>query len=563
MRRLHLWGGAALTALIITVGITALRPTARVTTVPDLAPTASRDLSGTWQIDWTASTAQTIGRSPTHSRIALTATVALTPLAGDRHALRFDTIDALQMHVAGTDTLAPPDALLGHTLIFTRSASGAPDRFWTAKGAPPGFAHLATALARRMTRLTPGTPTEITPLGTARLTFDGDTRQRTYVALTGGASAAITGDSAAQVTADQIDDREAISAGSTTAEVRFTAHRIGAATPPPAVAFQVEHFPGRPSATAHQRALQTQAGSLDRQRLLDGLLGFAATQTSPSSEWLWRAVGRLRLNPELAAELGALLPGLSPFGQALIADLLASAGHPQAQAALCAALDDPKLIATPVNRARLLQRLGFVKAPTAESAAFVEALAQDDDIRMRRAAHLTRGGMARQMDDPTPIVEALIDATHADEPAEARAAIAGLGNTAHPDAAPAIFEQTAANDPVMRRTAAQALRLMPDADDTLARMAGDPVDTVQQAALAALNQRAPTPAVAGHLRARLQDGTLGDAQRNQVVTLAERATRDDAQTDAWRPVLEALLARAQGDPRLAARVRRLLNRPRG
>lgn len=571
MRSVHLWGAVALMGLISLLFVALIQPSERTRTVPETStssaaarPVQAADLSGRWAISWTAKTHQMVGQSATDGRVTVAGQVVMTPLLDGRVSLRFEAIDTLQMHIGGADTRAPADALLGHHLIFSRAPSGAPHHFWTRAETPPGFAHLATAIARRMTALRADTATEITPLGEAQLTFDGATRARRYTRLTGVDAEVITGDSRARVTADHIEDLEALVAGRHRVEVRFVAERVGPAPQTaPAFADLVAHVPGTTSAAGVRRDLEKQAGALTRQRLLDTLRGFAAAGTSPDSEWLWRAVGRLRLTPELAGELGALLPGLSPFGQALIADLLASAGSPQAQAALRAALNDPALIASPVTRARLLQRLGFVDAPTPETLAFVEEMAGDEDVRVRRAAHLTRGGLARRTEDPTPIIDALTQATRADDPAEARAAIAGLGNSAHPDAAPTIFEHADAQDPAMRRTAAQALRNMPDADDTLVGMAGDPVSTVQQAALAALNQRPPTSAAADGLSAGLRDGSIQDSQRNQILSLAERGSRDEAGSATWRPVLEALLARSQGDPRLAARARRLLNRPQG
>lgn len=539
-------------ALVAALALSLWHPPADRPAVVEAAP----DLTGVWSIDWTATTRQRIGGQPVTNGVTLRGAVSLSRVDGGREALRFTRIDALSLTLGDDAQAAPGAALIGPALVFERDEHGAPTRIWTAPDAPPGFAHLATAAARRLTVLRADATREITPLGAAEVQHAAGLRTRRYAALR-GADASPTGESMHRFDGVAITDHEALTAGDLAATVNFNARRIGPATPTSAPLALTEHRADAPSRTAEERALIEQAGDLDAQRLLGDLRGFAATGASPDSRWIWQAVGRLRLEPHLADQLAALLPTVSPFGQALIADLLASAGHPAAQAALRRALDDPRLMAAPVQRARLLQRLGFVKAPTDETVAWVAEQAGSDDVRIRRAAHLTRGGIARRIADPTAILTALTAATEAADPAEARAAVAGLGNSAHPDAAPTIRAHADAEDPAMRRTAAQALRGMPDADATLIGMSADPVDKVQQAALAALNQRALGPATARGLEAQVRDGAIRDAQRNQLVGLAEKGGRGDGAED-WRPVLEALLERANGDPRLAARIRRLL-----
>src|SRR5207237_9633118 len=115
-----------------------------------------------------------------------------------------------------------------------------------------------------------------------------------------------------------------------------------------------------------RQLLAARAGGLTAQQLFDEVVVFAAAGAiADQARFVWRAGALLELQPELSGKLAALFeqPGMSGDGRAMILDLLAAAGHAQAQAAMRRSLASPAAREKPQAFAELVQPLGLVDDP--------------------------------------------------------------------------------------------------------------------------------------------------------------------------------------------------------
>ncbi len=293
----------------------------------------------------------------------------------------------------------------------------------------------------------------------------------------------------------------------------------------------------------------------------------AAPGTALADRAIWDAARRLRDTPELADELAeiAVAAGTSPQGRELALDLLAHADVPEAQDALVMALDDVRLrqVASDREAGMLYQRIGFVKAPTAETQSRVVAWVGSDEPVKRRAAMAAAGGLARRLaaagsrDAADGLLAGLRGTRFAHEKDQA-AVLIGLGNGAQAQDLAALL--TAARDSRVniRHAAARGLRHYPGADVVvlLAQLGVDVDPGVQRAALRGLTRdEALSTTALRTLRARVDSGQLNRANHPLLVN-ALVAHPADAET---RLTLESVLRKAENDAGLRARIRQILN----
>jgi hypothetical protein len=213
------------------------------------------------------------------------------------------------------------------------------------------------------------------------------------------------------------------------------------------------------------------------------------------------------LHPEHSSRLGALLAGADPnrVMATLVTGALGAVGHPQAQAALVDAIRSHSR-----NSAALAQELAAL-AGVAHPTPLAEATMRDQAAHaptrdLRVMADLALGTMARNLTNSqrpeetrraARIVDEIVRKLAAAHGEAARLQLMALGNAGSARALPAIDRFLADRSPILRASAAAALRFIDDArvDARLTRcLAGDPAPEVRGEAAGALGFRVPTAA---------------------------------------------------------------------
>lgn len=306
------------------------------------------------------------------------------------------------------------------------------------------------------------------------------------------------------------------------------------------------------------------AGDMTLARITDDLRQFGPGGEMPEhSEWAWRAAGRLVLDPSAATALGQLAiddPSIGHKGRGLVLDLLASVGHPEAQAAMRDVLAAWRGDAL---HAALLTRAGFVEQPELETVQMVaDAWKSAEGIERQSAAtvlgaaagHLYRSG---ETDAALTQVHRLEGALRGGaEGEDRRALVLALGNAGVPEAVETVAAYAGDADPGVRRAVATALRKTPGAlaEQALTGLMSDADPQVARTAVKALDRH---PITAGHLASladAVRDGSLGPATHGALVELL--VGHADVDADARR-ALALAIARRTEDGRLRARLAKL------
>jgi len=305
---------------------------------------------------------------------------------------------------------------------------------------------------------------------------------------------------------------------------------------------------------------QDMVGEMTLSDLEQGIASYALSGLSPQEGWMTRAVLLLRLNPAYAARLADLFqdPGTNANVRAFICDMLASAGNPDAQAAMRDALSSDAARLDPERYPGLLQRFSFVKEPTPETMAFLDGvMATSSGVDRLAAAHslgAAAGHLRTTGGDYAPYNAKLIDnLKNAGSPDERRAMVGSLGNVGAPQNVPVLAEMTKDENSEVRRAVARAMRKVdaPEARDVLFDLIGDSDIGVGEAALATLGDQALGKEDLERLESSVTSAGFNPALDQQVVSLLSGEGKDEA---ARNRMLDAILARTS-DARTAARVR--------
>lgn len=315
--------------------------------------------------------------------------------------------------------------------------------------------------------------------------------------------------------------------------------------------------------------LDQQAAGLTMSELAAALTLARDGDVPGKSRFLWRANGLLTRDPDACDELARMFrqKGMSDKQRALILDLLAGTGTPQAQAAMRDALasaDAKSSKAYPT----LVQRFSFVQHPDRESTDFIEAAYRDATARGDASAryatayslgatanHLSKDGDATGADGIAD--ELKHDLERARDPNERAQLLAALGAASRPQDVATIGALARDPDADVRRAAAGALH----DDDTPAGLAillglvADRAPAVQQAALQSLHVRALAVATLEALAVIVERNTLHRLSYGDLLTLL--GTR----TAAGAPVVRMLafvIAHTEDDPSMSTRAKRLL-----
>lgn len=318
---------------------------------------------------------------------------------------------------------------------------------------------------------------------------------------------------------------------------------------------------------ADAQGLRDRARGVSAQQLLDTLASFSGPASLPElSQWQWRASGRLRLEPALSAEIAQSVTSgkLDREGMRLATDLLAGVGHPQAQAAMrdifahLATADSKQLV-------DLVQRAGFLAVPEPATVAAVRALFEGGgDASLHHAsaytlgaiaAKLWQGGQQAESESLSDLLVAELD--RADTPDARASAIRALGNAGTPPVAEHVLAHSDAADPSEREAAAVASRKLESEQARLFLITslGDPHPAVQRAAIGALLGRLHPPEDYDDIRDVVLRGTTHAGNTPLLVNLIS----EGLPLPAVRQTLEFLLSKAGNDPRLRARLRRMLS----
>ncbi|HEY6558731.1 MAG TPA: HEAT repeat domain-containing protein [Polyangiaceae bacterium] len=301
-----------------------------------------------------------------------------------------------------------------------------------------------------------------------------------------------------------------------------------------------------------------------------------AGEVPEHSRFLWRITGLLKLHPEQCAKLEPLFldSAATTKRRALLLDVLADVGHPEAQASLRRLLESEQALRDP-NYALLLQRISFLKHPEPESVRWVEARyargAQQGDWNERHASAYTLGSLAEELAKSGRTSEAgRINATlrqnlsSAASARETAHALNALGATGNADNLGIVLGHATSTHGTVRTAAVFALGRLPSAEagSALVELVSDPVVGVQARALRALESRRLSNA---ELQGIAQDIRAGALHRQNVRAIVELGRRHltnpqggASSSQAAVALLRAVLDSGAAEAQTRAAIRRLL-----
>lgn len=358
--------------------------------------------------------------------------------------------------------------------------------------------------------------------------------------------------------------------------LKLTLREVGSFTVPADVGLASHTEVRRPgiittSDRVQRRLLEQRAAGLTMEQLLADLLKHGPGGQLPDhNRWLWQATGRLMLEPERCRELVAVFTraGMGDKGRALVLDLLASAGHAQAQAVMRELLETRAAHEDARAYELLLQRLGLVERPEKESLAYLER--KYESARSEKQEHLRNasayalgaavGRLGPEDADGGRYNRLLLDGLGAAGTAEARETyLRALGNSGRPENAAAVLSLESDPDARVRSGVAAALRKTdsPESTAALLRLSRATERPVQAEALAALREHQLDATALGSLRDLVLSGGLRPGTEPVLVSLL------DERLDGGPMVVEMLRFLAQSvrdDPALRTHILELLAR---
>lgn len=501
-----------------------------------------------------------------------------------------------------TDAAAAAE-LIGPTAWAELGADGRVETIYFAPGAPRAFTHLMQQIVGLSVVAPQDTPAwttiEAGPSGVAEVAYTRDGAQLRrdrvrYTTLTSvpaqahinapalTSTATIALDAHGRVASIVDDEQLAVTDADSGARVyRGTSHfaitaehggRAASVTAPPSLAsFEARHAGELSTAVDLDRQmLEGHAGGLTFDGLAKGLATDWGSRRTEKRQWIVQATALLKLDPSLCPELVELGFGegstLGDRQRVLIFDMLAAAGHAEAQAAMRDALGRPTARAQMVA---LVQRFSFVEKPDADTVAFVLAARESPGATRNEtiatsyalgsiAKHLrATGDQAAAEKIDTVLEDALARArTDADRAELLRA----VGNAASVVTVPAVQAYASSTDPSVRTAAAWALRDTPTAEarTTLLSLAGDADTDVTRSAIAALSHHPLAAADFDRLERVTTGGdrALADSTGTALVDLLSHHL--DGAAPGVRRMLEAIRASTTNNSELRERARVVL-----
>ncbi len=312
-----------------------------------------------------------------------------------------------------------------------------------------------------------------------------------------------------------------------------------------------------------RRLLEQRAEGFSSEQLIDDLKKLGNGGRMPNHDrWLWQAVGRLRLQPETAAELErTFLDGdANTTRRMLIMDLLASAGTKDAQAAMLRLLDS-EVVAKMPEAGLLQQRLSFVTKPEPETTRWLESRFERTQGEHRAAAAASLGAAAGHLAADGKTAEAtrlnarLTSSLEAAKDGEARETLlAALGNAGLPQNRELLERSLHAAEHGERRAALLALRKdeSPEATSAIIGAASDA--ELGADALRLLTQRDLAPSERTRVLEQVRAGTSLSGDLAALNLLSRDVGRDPSVDE----LLLLIAARHPDDTSLRAHVYSML-----
>ncbi len=511
---------------------------------------------------------------------------------GTLAAVSLDGLRTRELVINGESIAIDSEMLAGPRAWLVVDPDGGIARAWFPPDAPPLFRHvmggelgrldLRGAAAGGQSRVVP------TAHGLSEVAYvrDGDTSRRQVQSVArfdamGGVAATdpnIVGTYDLVVDGDAVplrmvgDERAVASSEAWTfgAHDRFVAVRvrIDASEPLPVPDLET-YLPHDPAAApdfteAEQVFAQRMSGEL-----VAGDVGIAITAQDggllPSPGFISQATGLLRGWPDEAWSIVPQILSARGHGRQLGFDVLASAGTPQAQQAMCELLarDD---VREWEELPLLVGRFAFVRRPTEASMQCVMALYDwargRGDEALAQAILYPLGSLARHIERDEPLLadlvhEALVSELAAATDVQARVAvIAGLGNHGRATDRDRLLALLSDDDDEIRASAVFALRHLqdPKITDALVVALGDTDRAVAMRALESLDDRLEGAEGSTRLAALANTGAHHpEVALSMANVLGLRLTEDPS----VREALTAMAARTD-DRRLASHIADLL-----
>ncbi|NVJ23443.1 MULTISPECIES: HEAT repeat domain-containing protein [Myxococcus] len=307
---------------------------------------------------------------------------------------------------------------------------------------------------------------------------------------------------------------------------------------------------------------------------IDRVLQVLSTATSPEAiagldGFVRRAIAALKLEPERTRELsGAFLrKGASPGLRELTMDILAGAGHAEAQATMRELLQSPVAREHEAAFGFMVQRAGFLKEPEPETGRMLTAMHAQaraaNDVGTERASLYALGGVVSHLPegDPEvatymrPLEDALRDARDDEERLHA---LRALGNTGQESVLDQAGPHLRADSAEVRAAAAGSLRKAPQ--EVATRMLLDSLGfekerVVQAALLDALDARTLDAADLERLRAWVVSGQLASGAESTLLNVITH--RLDGSAPIYQ-MLQALALRPGQQSSVRARIMSLM-----
>ncbi|MFY0564234.1 HEAT repeat domain-containing protein [Archangium lansingense] len=317
---------------------------------------------------------------------------------------------------------------------------------------------------------------------------------------------------------------------------------------------------------ARKKMLDQQVAGLTAEQLMAVLRASVNGGVFPDhNHFLLQATGLLEREPELCAKLVELFgqPGTDVRGRAVLLDLLAGAGTPEAQAAMLEALSTPQARGDEQYH-MLLSRLALVQEPTEATVDFARREYEKSQGAVHTASTYVLGATAGALhrnggaDQARAAVQRLVEDLRASDASEQQMhLLLGLGNAGVAEHTPLIASYAQSSSEEVRRAAAKALRKVPSeqSQQVLLGLVGDEASRVQVTALDTLTRFKLEPQALVQLRDEVLNGQLDPQSYGSLVTLVEPYL---AQEPAVRDVLEYLLTQDKTERSLRTRIHNLL-----
>ncbi|GEL74223.1 HEAT repeat domain-containing protein [Myxococcus virescens] len=307
---------------------------------------------------------------------------------------------------------------------------------------------------------------------------------------------------------------------------------------------------------------------------VDAALQVLASATDPGAipelgTFARRAIAALELEPHRAGELGQLFlqKGRSPAMRELMLDLLAGAGHAEAQATLRELIVSPEAREHAGAHGLMVQRAGFVREPEPETGRLLARMNTEartaGDVGVERASAYALGAVVSRLPAGSPEVaeflrpleDALARADNAESLEHSLRALGNSGTARVMDLASPHLRDEA---PEVRSAAAGALRTAPQEAATrmlLDALMSEPARAVQGALLDALNARTLGAPELERLSGWVVAGQLAPGAEAALLNVLTPRMDDSA---AVLRMLQALSVRPGQQPATRARVMALM-----